>query len=1512
MNSAAVCIIHLDRGGYRHRCLDVEPKSGHREGKAKIVDIDGLLRPSTHQNRAVSSQTGSSELSEWSIFATRTGFVAYLRDVVPLSPQPSTTRMAELSLVGCGLKNLGDVLGHMEPATPIEGIRSLVVHGNDLDTLEIFHLQGSVAIGDEDSSEATDGQLHFLDTVRFPGLVSLNASSNNIEKIDGRSLSESFPRLENLDVAANAIEDVENLQACSHLSVLNLAFNDITSLAFLEGSASTGGGVNGSSAASPSGSACWSSRLKKLDCRDCSISSLSELGYLRHCTSLEELRLCNTALHRPSPASSSSASSSPSPAPSVRVERTHANPACNRPGYLALVLAALPSLKRLDDVPVDTWRQQLLQFQAPPHQPQTPQPSTAPAAAPSSSSLSASAPRPAVRGSMPADGNASTVAAAAEESFSGLTPLLPPPAPPATPAGFASSAVSSLAASAPGTPVSVNRGGGARGVAGAGVLSLDNSVASTSTSSSSLLFTDEASQEANQANSAAASIMPVPLPLFPFPKSAVTAATSAAAPPSHSASAPPPAAVPMPVPVPVTPLIDAATRRFLKRFGYEPLELGPKEAAKGGSGGGENRDPGRERKDRKETKEEQKEKNGGEGTAAVINANPWASSSSNASSSSSAGAGTEARLQGLEKTLQSLVRQKKEREKTTSRRRGSAASLASESNGRMLEENGATNEEDDGDDHDDDDDSDEQRGDGEGSASGAAASTPTPTPSSLLEVVGTAVTVAPAVAVSAPATTTAASFPSVLPPSSSSSSSSSAAASGSSGVATTLANLRIENSNLRRQLAEVKKAAESAKDKAASATASDEKKQQQAQEQQERRIAEALKEAEAKFKKSQEEEAATHKAALTELQDKLAALTTSLGTANTELSALRPLATQAAGQAALIESLKTQLAEAEDKLLHAVSPLQAASLKRAVEELSKDKGALEQGVEEAKRAAKRWEQRCQEAEIELGNATREKDALLAEARNAKADAELTRQSLVKERDASLRFAEAARQAQESLTGNISSLAIRAKEAETSAAHAKQQLEEAALSESRAKEALSATREEVDYWKRRCKELEQSSSEDVAKERAKSSQAVAALEEALNLAKAAAEEEMLRLSEEAGNKLTLARQALVAANSKAKDAAASEANAVSKLESLQRQHDTLRHEHRLLEERCKALRGAVDKAEADRVEALAGLSQREGDRISTIQKQVDDQLGQLRHAQEEASVKAAECSSLQRQLQQLHSDLRVKDAMLEDKNETIRSLKRNLLAKSEDFAAAERGLQDAVADLTREVNGLQRQNEVLAAAREEALNESQRAQAEATACRKVASHLETLVQQLRSESGATEELRQQLAAKEAALAFVEREMTGIKQAYDNRCATIIREKEEALAALAKERAAELEATKRELSTSHREAATALEKEIASLRASLQSSEKAKAELAAKVSSTEAEMRVLLSQLDAVKQRQKQAMAQMMQQMAILANGGGDNALPVTSLLPPAGGPSSSSSSSYPVLALDTSNASNMST
>jgi chromosome segregation ATPase len=213
---------------------------------------------------------------------------------------------------------------------------------------------------------------------------------------------------------------------------------------------------------------------------------------------------------------------------------------------------------------------------------------------------------------------------------------------------------------------------------------------------------------------------------------------------------------------------------------------------------------------------------------------------------------------------------------------------------------------------------------------------------------------------------------------------------------------------------------------------------------------------------------------------------------------------------------------------------------------------------------------------------------------------------------------------------------------------------------------------------------------------------------------------------------------------------------------------------------------------------------------------------------------------------------MKDAMLADKDATIRALRRELAGAKEEGAAEAAGAREAAAELRARLEEVSERVDGALGAREEALSEAARERAAAAGARRVAEQLNAVCATLREQAGEAEAMRRALAAKEAALAFVDREVAGLREAFEARVAAACADRAAALAAAAEagERAAGAAAG----AEGARAEAARANAEAARLGRALEEREGALAGARARVVAVEAEMRVLLGELDAGRGRQ----------------------------------------------------------
>jgi chromosome segregation ATPase len=241
----------------------------------------------------------------------------------------------------------------------------------------------------------------------------------------------------------------------------------------------------------------------------------------------------------------------------------------------------------------------------------------------------------------------------------------------------------------------------------------------------------------------------------------------------------------------------------------------------------------------------------------------------------------------------------------------------------------------------------------------------------------------------------------------------------------------------------------------------------------------------------------------------------------------------------------------------------------------------------------------------------------------------------------------------------------------------------------------------------------------------------------------------------------------------------------------------------------------------------------------------EQASRLQQAEEALAAARAESDILRSAQERLGNEVRVKEVQMADANESIRRLRRDLASARDDAAAGAAGHAEIIAELRAQLNDASAARDGERAAREDEAQRLADAEAQAHSARLVAAQLEAAMRELRADSATTEDrLRLQVAEKEAALGFVDKEIAQLRGAYEGRSSAATAERDAAV-----RRASELElalAAEKEAREAARAAvAEAARAEVSRARAA---AEALAGDARAKVASVEAEMRVLLKELD----------------------------------------------------------------
>ena len=569
------------------------------------------------------------------------------------------------------------------------------------------------------------------------------------------------------------------------------------------------------------------------------------------------------------------------------------------------------------------------------------------------------------------------------------------------------------------------------------------------------------------------------------------------------------------------------------------------------------------------------------------------------------------------------------------------------------------------------------------------------------------------------------------------------------------------------------------------------------------------------------------------------ALRAELLAARAQLEEQQSLLTRAQlAHAASERALQARLSEAEQKFAETPSRAVSEAWQARARELEADAVLSATAADEARSAAARSDAQAKNMRVACMEAQAERDAAAADVGKMSAEVASLRASLQRERELRLRVEEAARLSGEQMSTSAALAIVRARDAEAALADARREADSAIRECSRAVAELGAARADADSWRLRAAEAAERGTANVAAEHERAVAAIRSSEERLANVRVAAEDEIRRVTKEANARLSAAREALEAHSTRHAHLSHALAEARAEVAALQQRLAAVAADATGERMACASLREQVAKSDAALAEAVSAA--RAAAALSSA-----EQMSRLDQAEEALSTARAEGDILRSAQERLGNEVRVKEVQMADANESIRRLRRELAAARDDAAASAAGYAEAIADLRAQLDDAGAARDGERAEREDEAQRLADAEAHAHSSRLVAAQLEAAMRELRADSAATEDrLRQQVAEKEAALGFVDKEIAQLRSAYEGRSAAAnadrdaalrrVSELELALAAEKKEREAEREAT-----------GAAARAETAHARAA---AEAVAVEARAKVASVEAEMRVLLKELD----------------------------------------------------------------
>jgi hypothetical protein len=542
--------------------------------------------------------------------------------------------------------------------------------------------------------------------------------------------------------------------------------------------------------------------------------------------------------------------------------------------------------------------------------------------------------------------------------------------------------------------------------------------------------------------------------------------------------------------------------------------------------------------------------------------------------------------------------------------------------------------------------------------------------------------------------------------------------------------------------------------------------------------------------------------------------------------------------AASERALQARLSEAEQKFAETPSRAVSEAWQARARELEADAVLSATAADEARSAAARSDAQAKNMRVACMEAQAERDSAAADVGKMSAEVASLRASLQRERELRLRVEEAARLSGEQMSTSAALAIVRARDAEAALADARREADSAIRKCSRAVAELGAARADADSWRLRAAEAAERGTANVAAEHERAVAAIRSSEERLANVRVAAEDEIRRVTKEANARLSAAREALEAHSTRHAHLSHALAEARAEVAALQQRLAAVAADATGERIACASLREQVAKSDAALAEAVS--TARAAAALSSA-----EQMSRLDQAEEALSTARAEGDILRSAQERLGNEVRVKEVQMADANESIRRLRRELAAARDDAAASAAGYAEAIADLRAQLDDAGAARDGERAEREDEAQRLADAEAHAHSSRLVAAQLEAAMRELRADSAATEDrLRQQVAEKEAALGFVDKEIAQLRSAYEGRSAAANADRDAAL-----RRASELElalaAEKKEREAEREATGAAARAEAAHARTA---AEAVAVEARAKVASVEAEMRVLLKELD----------------------------------------------------------------
>jgi chromosome segregation ATPase len=562
-----------------------------------------------------------------------------------------------------------------------------------------------------------------------------------------------------------------------------------------------------------------------------------------------------------------------------------------------------------------------------------------------------------------------------------------------------------------------------------------------------------------------------------------------------------------------------------------------------------------------------------------------------------------------------------------------------------------------------------------------------------------------------------------------------------------------------------------------------------------------------------------------------------------------------AKESLVIGEYRNRIGDLEAQLVSLPSASAMESLKAKVRDLEVDLEHVTAQYKTARSEATDDNELIKKLKAALSEITAERDSQKYEASRQSTEIDSLKALLASEKELKMRIEEASRLSGEQMAVSVTNAMVRARDAELAINEERKRSEDAHRENVRLASDLAAAKADLENWKARAAEATARGKADVVAERERAMQAISAAEERLSSARAAAEDEVRRVTREANTRLASARTAIDQHAVKQSGVHKTISEMKSEMENVKLKLISSQNEATEANRLSQTLKDALKASEA-KYSLLVGETE------TALKGKVHDHTLALEAV--ESSLKSAihDRDELRVEKERLVNEVRVKEVQLTDAMDTIRKLKRELETLKEESHANDAGLEDAIADLKAQLEDVQaaREAEQLEWEEERANSSTanQRAsdsEEQAQAARRVAVQLENVVRELRLEAASTEEkLKKQIADKEATLSFVEREVAQLKKAFDDKNAALMSERDQALAAAEEVRRAlqKAEEENKILEQSCKESVAAVEAAAAEAAVNAKAASDAQIDHARKrVAAVEAEMRVVLRELDAAR-------------------------------------------------------------